>query len=414
MLFLIGMSHITKISYASLFLVLSFLLILTTYPIYYIHLHGDINVFYNRASFFIRNLGLANLVDNEYQPGALLFFIILSPILIISNSEVLYLLVLFVANIFLVLLNAFIYSRYNKAENILIFSAVLLFTGPIIFYRFDLLVVTIVNLALLFWKKRHEFTASFLLGIGTQVKVYPLIFLPYLLILSYRKSGFLTMIKHIAAYILGLLSFLFLFNFLFKYNLANFFNSLQFHILKSVGLESPWATLITLFNFFTSGSLPQTEFSNGIMAISHKNIIGPLWLYNYIWIIPFILIHIWFFLKSKNIRPYLDIRFYMLNTLLLLIFSKVIAPQYILWFTLLIPFMNLKTLIYKKRWVINFLIIILICLLYQIIYPLNYSAWIYDFQKGNLSYLFLINTLRNFLMIIVAVGLFKDLSDNPA
>ncbi len=398
------------LSYLFLFLVVITLLLLATHPAYYPHLQTDVFVFYQRTSFFISNFYLTNLTGNEYPPGAMLFFILTSPLLLINNSFETYKLVLFIANFILIFFLSVIYIKFTKAENIIIFAIILLFTGPIIFFRFDLLVVALVALSFYLWKEKKTALSLFLLSFATLIKVYPIIFIPYLLILSYKNNGLNQIVKNFLIYLLGIIFLVSLYLFIFQADIKNLYYSLNYHTLKPIGLESVWATIIMLITYFKNGTNFQIITSEGIWGISSNLQIAPLWLYNYIWIVPLALLHLWFIKKINNKLLNFDIKFCLINILLFLLFSKVIAPQYILWFSLLLPLVDIKNLIFKTEWIINLFLILLIVFLYQYIYPLNYSEWLNMFKLNmGIAPLFLINALRNFLLVLLAVRLFNQL-----
>lgn len=402
---------ITKPAYLFLALVSTITLLLAFHPAYFPHLSTDVYIYFLRTQFFINNLSLNHLSQNEYQPGAIFFFILLSPTLLINNSFEWFRSTFFTANLLLIFLLSFIYLKFRRIENLYLYSLILLFTGPIILFRFELLVILLICLAFLLWEKNYPLLTAFTLGIATHVKVFPVIFMPYLILLTLKNSGFKKALELISAYFLGLISFLIFYVFIFNARYVDIINALNFHALKPVGLESVWATIFMLNSLVFTNTLPMAQSGNGIWGISDTSILGPSSIYNYIWAVPFALLHLWFYIKSKH-SPHLkfDIRFCLINILLFLVFQKVIAPQYILWFVLLVPLLNIKLFIENRSWAYNLIIIFLITFLYQYLYPLNYGQWVEGFQgKGDITLLIFLNSLRNILLIILCFRLFFDL-----
>lgn len=385
-------------------------LLLALHPAYYSHLSTDVYVFYNRAVFFLNHLNLSNLSGNEYQPGALLFFIMLSPILLINNSFETFTWALFAFNTVFILLLALIYKKStNSTDSILILSLILLAIGPIFFFRFDLLVATLVCTSLLLWKNNKQLTSSFILGIATTIKVYPAIFLPYLLILSFRGKGIYQVLKNLIAYFSGLSLIILLFLVSFQIKITDMLYAFNFHLQKPISLESPLANLIMLISLIRDGVLPPLVNNWGIWGISEQVMILPTQLYNYFWIIPLIIVLIWFIRNNSHSQPKLDIYFCITIILLFLIFSKVFAPQYIIWVVTLLPMVEFKNLI-NTNWAINLFLVLSATFLFQYIYPLNYSSWLNSFSSPEVSFLFILNSLRNLLLVILAIRLVRGLS----
>ena len=318
------------IGYLFLFLSVVLITLLAFDSSYFPHLQVDIVVFYNRANFFLQNLSLEHLANNEYQPGALLFFILLSPILSINNSFDTFKLAFFAANILLLFLASIIPAKTVGWMGIAVFGLILLFTGPIILFRFDLLAALVVNLSFYFWLKDKKILSFVILSIATQIKVYPIIFLPYLLFLSFKNKGIKVAFGHLLCFLGSLIIFLSLFILIFDARLADIINALDFHAKKPLGIESVYATVLLLLN---TPHLPQPVGAYGIWGFSPKDIVLPLQVYNYLWLIPFIILHIVLFFQAR--RPNFDLRFCLVNILSFLIFSKVFAHQYLIWFLLI-------------------------------------------------------------------------------
>jgi len=236
------------IGYLFLFLSVVLITLLAFDSSYFPHLQVDIVVFYNRANFFLQNLSLEHLANNEYQPGALLFFILLSPILSINNSFDTFKLAFFAANILLLFLASIIPAKTVGWMGIAVFGLILLFTGPIILFRFDLLAALVVNLSFYFWLKDKKILSFVILSIATQIKVYPIIFLPYLLFLSFKNKGIKVAFGHLLCFLGSLIIFLSLFILIFDARLADIINALDFHAKKPLGIESVYATVLLLLN----------------------------------------------------------------------------------------------------------------------------------------------------------------------
>jgi len=126
-----------RIYYLILFICTTVVLLQAIHPAWKDHLVFDVYTYFERSTYFINHLNLSNIA-NEYHPGAITFFILLSPFLLINPSVEAFLNIILSANFILIFLIAYMIERLTASKNILIFSLLILFTGPIIFYRFEL------------------------------------------------------------------------------------------------------------------------------------------------------------------------------------------------------------------------------------------------------------------------------------
>src|SRR5437016_2750366 len=110
-------------------------------PAWMDHLIFDIYTFYERASYFHNHFNLSGVANNEYQPGAIIYFLLLSLSLYINNSIEFFRFFFFLGNAILVLLITDLVRRMTESKNITILGLVILSTGPILLYRFELLVI---------------------------------------------------------------------------------------------------------------------------------------------------------------------------------------------------------------------------------------------------------------------------------
>lgn len=394
------------ISLLFLTLTATILLLLAKYPSWENHLQVDISIFYSRAYFFLTNLNLHGIQNNEYQPMALLFFVFLSPILLIQNSVDAYILAFLFINCLLIFILAYLYVKMSNQRSLFVYSLILLFTGPIILYRFELLVTTFVILSFYFWKQRKFSWSAIFLAIATLTKVYPIILLPYFMIkLSTQK--FSKSITYLATYMVTVIVFLLLFFAIFQINFSDLNNALSYHAQKSISFESSWAIVVTLLNMITTGNPPPLETHHRMWAIDRNFIFAPLWFYNFFWILPVGFLYVKF-LKHNRSNENLDINFLLLLILTLLTTSKVFAPQYLIWYMLLIPLINTNVLLSNKSWVLSFFLILLITFLTQIIYPLFFSNFIEFFLAGQSIQFFFLNGIRNLLMVVLFFVLYRN------
>lgn len=392
----------------SLTIAIIYILLQSIHGSFYPHLYVDVFVFHARSLFFWEHLNLTNLGHNEYQPGAIIFFILLGAIsFFVDNTVETFKWVLFGANTLLIILTAVLFDRMQKTAGIILLSILLIFLGPILLFRFDLLVIFLLTLVFYLWEKGKFEISLAVLAFGVLVKVYPIIFLPYLLWLTFKKHKLLNAVYLLSIFLSSLISYFLLYTTIFQISFKDTFISYNFHNLKSVATESVWASLIYFSHIIQGAALPGFESDFGINAIARQDAYPSITFYNYFWLLPMAVLNLGYFLKKRFIHG-IDYKFIVLNMLIFLIFSKVLSNQYLGWWLFLVPLIGLKDLL-QRRWIINIFLIILTTILHTYIYPLNYSEWLAILNRKQpdviLTSVMLISSL---ILVILAVRITYD------
>lgn len=379
-------------------------------PNFYLHLFPDVFAFHDRAIYFWGNLSLTNLGHNEYQPGALVFFFLIGAGSFVFDTSIeTYRWILFAANIILIIGTAFLFDRMKKTAGILLLSVLLVFLGPILLFRFDLLVILLLTLVFYLWDKGHHEIAMSILSFSVLVKVYPLIYLPYLLFLSLKKQNIKKSIYLFSIFLSSLICYFLLYTVVFKISFTDSYVSYNFHNLKSVATESPWASLFYFVHLIRGIPLPLMESAYGINAVLRTEVFPSINFYNYFWILPVGLFNLYYFFINRKKADKLDYKFIALNMLIFLVFYKVFSNQYWGWFLFLLPLLDIRTLL-KKTWIINIFLIILTTILHTFIYPLNYSEWLDTLNQRNVNlFLIWVMIISSAILPILAVRMFYDL-----
>jgi len=365
------------------------------------HLRSDSDGFYySRANYFLKHGNLTNLGYNEYQPGAVAFFLSISPVLLLENNNNTYLGALFVTNVVLLIFLALIFHKVNPYFGPLSLIAIFLSSGPIILYRFELFTTLLVVMAITLWQKKHFNISIAFLATSTLVKIYPVLLLPVFLLATLKSSGIKTVISMGMIFIgtiFGLLSIYLLF---FQIPLSQIILDANIHALKPVHAESLWASLLVIFSWLKSGVPAAGKGSMGIYGIDPKYVVGPMWFYNYFWVATVGVIYIVIWKRITKIKINLT-AILIVVLLCFLIFSKILTGQYLLWFALLYPIIfSGKTKNDITNWSLNLVLICAILLATQIIYPLKYNELLAGFYtNGSYSEFFWLLTIRNILMI---------------
>lgn len=394
----------------SLTLAIIYIVFQSFIPSFYMHLYPDVFTFHDRASYFWENLSLTNLGHNEYQPGALVFFFLVSGFSFLWNMTLeTFKTGLFTANILLIIGTAFLFDRMKKTAGVILLAIFLATLGPILLFRFDLLVIFLLTLVFYLWEKGRLEIAMAVLSFSVLVKVYPLIFLPYLLFLTYKNHRILKPIYLLSIFVLSLITYFLLYTVIFQISFTDSYISYNFHNLKSVATESFWASVIYYLHLIRGIPLPMMESAYGINAILRTEVYPSINFYNYFWIIPVGILNLYFFYKNSKKSSELNYEFLALSLLVFLIFYKVFSNQYWAWFLFLVPLINFKKLL-SPAWIINIFLIILTTILHTFIYPLNYTEWLNTLQRKNIDmFLVWVMIISSLILPILAIRIYYDL-----
>ena len=394
------------ISFFSIVFSIAVVLFLSFIPAFYEHLRVDIyGQYLANALVFLQNGNLKLQGYNEYQPIAVIFFITISPVLKLalqSDIYLTYVYTFYLFNILFIFINALlIYKITKNYANLLLFSTIILFTGPIILHRFELLLFIFNYLATYYFIRKKYLLHGFFISIAIFTKIFPIILVPYFLILIVRNRNRIeNLTKTILGILTGSLFTLMVYVILLNVPLLKILQDLKIHAIKPVHAESLYATILTIYNYFFTNIKNSGFGRDGIFGINDSYIYLPLWFYNYFWIIPIFIAYLIFLFKNKNLKFNPIIPFFILVDFI--VFSKILTAQYILWFTLFLPLLNIEKIRSNNTLKIIIVLNLTGLLITQYIYPLNYNVLLYNFfTQGNDTYIFWILVIRNFLISLI-------------
>lgn len=386
------------LSWAVLAVVLLIVFCQAQMPQWQWHLQFDVVTFHNRAMHFLSTGSWAEMGYNEYPPAALWFFVLIGKLTNNAGNFSAFLQILFWANIFLIIAHFVFFSRVGHKYAPILFSLLVLAIGPILLFRFELLVSLLVLLAwYLFGQKKFGWSA-FALGLGTSIKLYPAILFPLLIfdLLSQKKwrSTIVIVLTFAAGLTLPILAFL-----LVGGDFGGFLTSIKVHSLKPVGAEGLWGNLVAFMNA-SFGSPFDVTRGYGVYGITP----GSSWLsianLNKLpIIITAILLAVigWFYRK----KGYNEVGLAFIVIFVFTLLGKVLNPQYLWWFLVFLPYLSLKWFS-KIGWATIYIMALLSLALTQVIYPLNYDAFL-DWFKAPIdaSQFLALLSLRNLLLLII-------------
>lgn len=348
-------------------------------PLWNTHLQVDIWVWWERIDYWLTHLSFAGLSGNEILPATLAYFftpLLLIPVGWASYSN--YLPAALTVNLLVVAAHIYLVYRYAPAGLPWMLGGILAL-GPILLFRFDPLVTLLMVGGILLWLRNRWAAAGLLLGWATAMKVFPVIFIPYLGYLMWQRRWWRPMWIFGIYFAEGLILPILIF-FLLGGNWDQVIEALSFHEKKLISIESLPGTAITGWNLLVNGVPPRPIPGYGIWAVA-----GPADWFNRWWWLPVAGLYYWIFRQAK-------LKFsWQVPIGLLVVFlaaNKNLNPQYLWWFMALLPFTRPGRLI---GW-----LAILVAVINQLVYPIFYSNLIEDFYQQNQSYwVYYLLVLRN-------------------
>lgn len=376
-------------------IVLSVLFFQAYAPLWRIHLQADAGVHQARAVHFLSQGSWAQLHSNEYQPGALWFFVFLSFLSGEAGSFELYLQAMVFVNLALLLLYLFFVWDYGGRHSSWVMLAFILASGPILLFRFELLVGLLVLIAWQLFMKNRWWWAAMVLGVAAAVKMYAVVLLPFFILQAMRRRVWLAGVVALAfsagvflpvgAYMMTGGS----------WDAITY--SLKVHQLKPVGLDALWGSAALLGWHFGDWMVePRTAYGvNGlgtdVLLLSAPWVSG-MWLSANAILFMYVIYRFWR-------TGYQD---YMIPFLILLMFvitGSVLNPQYLWWYASLVP--SLGAHWFRQGQVVWLAgLLVLASFLTQLFYPIGYTEfadWFY-LNTGN-SRLFFVSLARNALLV---------------
>lgn len=378
-----------------LFIILIILVYQSQQPSWRFHLFSDLQTaFYPRTVYFIEHKSFGGIINNEYQPGALVFFSLLSLPLRLHNSLEFFERLFIGSNIVLLVLIALFLYRHRGYRSVLILSLILLASGPIVLFRLELLVVFLTLLSFAKFKTGKNVSGWFWLTLAILTKVYPLFLVPYLLAIVFIRRNFIAGLVQVVLFVSMVTGILGLYMIGFGQSGEEIWNSLKFHSQKPIHVESIWATLPILIYWYNHGTPPVRVHDHGIVGLPTDVIPNDLRVtYQSVSLFCIGIIYLWLLYLSFR-KPGFNSKIWLTLLLLITVLPTVLTPQYLLWWTLLLPFVETRLIS------LRLLLTLVISGLTQYVFPLHYSELIDAFFiNGSHQEMFWILTARNTILI---------------
>ena len=233
-----------------------------------------------------------------------------------------------------------IYLILISGKRVLSAVFLLLLSAPLMGASFDLFAVVLSVAALLLASRKRYLFSLFLLSLASGIKIYPLIYLPFILL--WTKSPKLNL-KHLVFFSVCVAApFVFVISYGGGEGIIGFF---RVHLTRGIQNESVLATPYFLFSELF-GSKREFYFRNGAYEISYGSID---WIIGLVGILAFATLYLNLFFKAvrrlfgrvrEKISQEVIFDLSTCLTLFLLVSSKVLSVQFLLWFLLLVPFVS--------------------------------------------------------------------------
>jgi len=321
----------------------------------------------------------------EYPPLALVFFIL--PRLITSNSAT-YAFVFGIEMLLFDLLGLLLISALSRRLNLhltgtlTIYTLALLAIGPILIYRYDLIPAIMVLLAIYAFSQGKQKTSWAILAVGMMTKIYPVIIAPIFLIHQFCHRRYRHIISGTATFVIAT-AIIVIPSLLLSPN--GFLDSFRYQAQRGIHVDSTYSSFLLLGH--TLG-LTQVQIEAVGPTPLSVDIASPLTdmlaRISPILMILALAVVFWFFYKSQRAKPYIEspsssitrpgiayiINYSLLAVLALMITSKILSPQFIIWLYPLIPLV-------VGRWrQTSWLMFIMIGLMTYFVFPKYYGGLI--------------------------------------
>jgi hypothetical protein len=370
-------------------------------PRWFGHLQIDPVVYQTRAVSFLEHSSWAHAGTNEYQPGALWFFVAAACGLDDPRNFDSFRRALLVANTILLCLHILMAAAFGERRSPWVMMILAAASGPILFYRFELLVSFLVLSGWLFWRRGNFNTCGLLVGLAMATKIYPILLTPLLFVDSWLAGKTRKALSLVLATGLGVFGMAISMP-VFGAKSGDLASAIQFHMNKPFGIDGSLGSLIPILQHLLDIPLRMAP-RNGIHGFDSDLGNLPTLALTWMWF-PIALGVMLLIFKDQRHHLYPTAGGLFVLFGVFVGFGKLMAPQYTWWAISLVPFITVSWMS-QKQFTLMLALLVSSLLIGQIVYPLNYSEFINSFAKDPLeNRLFWINAIKN-LLWLGAVGI---------
>ena len=355
------------------FLVCGVLAVESRHQLWLQHVSTDVGVFWIQANKYLAG----QLEGTEYPPLAVLYFLL--PRLAEGALGVPFPDGFAFLNYLLIGLHLAFLNQTAGRLSALMFGAMLLAAGPIVMFRFELLVSFLVLLAWYAWRRGLPAVAGAVMGVAVLTKLYPLLLIPVLC----RPSDESSPKRHLALLGVGLAAGLLLVMAVFVAgggSLSVIEGTLSFHGQKPVALESTAAAVAMAFDYLRGAWPSQPVNAWGIHGLVLGRVPLLLCTAGSLASLGILLFSLWRRRHARDAGQ--GIRTGLALLVSVIFWTTLFQPQYLLWpvaFAVLLPAAGVPT----RRCVLIGGLLAAALLAEQVIFPCHYSEFLAIFyQRG--------------------------------
>jgi len=334
---------------------------------------------------------------NEYQPGALWFFAGVMAASGGAGDFDKFLRAFMAANLLLLLAHVALARIFASARAAWLMIFFGLCVGPILLCRFELFVSLLVLAAWILWQRASFVSSAILLGVATATKVYPVLLVPLLAVAAWREGKW----SRAGGVVLSWLAGGFLVTGalgLFGAALHDLVAAMRFHFDKPFGVEGLLGSGIPLLQAVLGIPLRMAP-RNGIHGFEPDLGASATFLLEWCWLGAFIAVA-WLIISRcpRGQRCAAPRAIFVLFGWYVLL-GKLTLPQYAWW---ALPFLALAPArsFTRGEWRVLIVLLSISLIAAQVVYPLNYSAFLACFSGNAIGNpIFLLNLAKNILWL---------------
>jgi hypothetical protein len=341
---------------------------------------GDLDVFYGYATKIVHGDVPYRDLRLEYPPGALAAIV---PPALGTPSEHTYAMRFELAMLGLFAAVIVLLARRPRAAFVLALAPLLL--GPIVFKRFDVLPALLTLIALQLTLSRRYAWAGAALGLGTAVKLYPVLLLPLVAIAAGRRAG----ARAVAAFVVACAAVVGPFLVIAPHGVIE---SVRSQVSRHLQIETPLASLALLAH-----SLGVVKV--GVVSEAHTYGLGGSsgTLLALLTTLLFVgaLVVIWLN-ATRLVKSREGLVLAWAATLCAaVVFGRVLSPQYLIWLLPIVPLVSFRATL----WLVAALIAT------NVWYPVPYLDVVLHMNRGDIVLLIVRNALLTMLLATLLVAL---------
>lgn len=336
---------------------------------------GDLDVFYGYASKIVHGAVPYRDFGIEYPPGALAAIV---PPALGSPGEHTYAARFAWAMLALLAVTILVLARRPRAAYLVALAPLVL--GPVVVKRYDVLPMLLTLVALELALRRRYAWAGAALGLGTAVKLYPVLLLPLLLVLAWRRA--------LAGFVVACAAVFVPFLVIAPHGVVA---SIQDQVGRHLQIETPLASLALLahsLGLISVGVVSEAHTYGlggasgfALAALTTVLFVGALAL-------------IWR-RAPKLVRSREGLVLAWVATLCVaVVFGRVLSPQYLIWLLPFVPLVGLQATV----------LFVAALVLTNVWYPVRYLDVVLHMDRGDIVLLVVRNAV---LIALLAVLLAK-------